>query len=82
MKVNHFASTIGPDDLQGPWQTKAVVKNMMQDSLEFFTLDSVDDYCHGLEAVGFGKAGLISWCVHLGSFTDPDPKLRTVSYYD
>ncbi|CAE7240315.1 DNAH1, partial [Symbiodinium microadriaticum] len=27
----------------------AVVKNMMQDSLEFFTLDSVDDYCHGLE---------------------------------
>ena len=31
------------------FQAKAVVKNMMQDSLEFFTLDSVDDYCHGLE---------------------------------
>ena len=27
-----------------------MVKNMMQDSLEFFTLDSVDDYCHGPEA--------------------------------
>jgi len=39
---------------RSPWSpqqqvTKAVVKNMMQDSLEFFTLDSVDDYCHGLE---------------------------------
>ena len=41
---------------RSPWSpqqqvTKAVVKNMMQDSLEFFTLDSVDDYCHGLEAM-------------------------------
>ncbi|CAJ1374105.1 unnamed protein product [Effrenium voratum] len=27
----------------------AVVKNMMQYFLEFFALDSVDDYCHGLE---------------------------------